>query len=133
MQSITQICLRFPLPVCAACVHSDGITNQKIRDLRTGNREVRRWLPSDPEIRQWCNQYMADLYDTVKAGEIAERPIASPPIAPERKPPSPEEVARVWRLVNEIKERCNRVIGIPTAEEQRIAAARILEAAQRKC
>ncbi len=131
LDAITQVWLRFPLPVCAACVHPDGIAATKIRDPRTGRQDIRRFVPSNPEIRDWLDQYSADLHEIAKAGESAARPVASPSIAPTRQPPTPEEIARVWQLVADMRERCKRDLGIPTAAEQREAAERFLEAATR--
>jgi hypothetical protein len=133
LDSITEIWLHFPLPLCKACADPwTGIVSTKIKDLRTGVLEPRRFVPSNPEIRAWCYDYKADLHDIVKAGESAGRAVASPPLAPPRPEPTPEEVAHVWRRVDEIKERCNRVLGIPTDEERRACAERILEAAREK-
>jgi hypothetical protein len=128
LDAISEIWFHFPLPVGAACAHPwDGIAGTKVRNVRTGTLEPRRSVPSNGEIREWCNEYKADLYDIVKAGEGAGRPLESPPLAPTRQPQTAEEIARVWRLVNEIKERCNRVAGIPTEQERREIAERFLE------
>jgi hypothetical protein len=110
----------------------DGIANEKIRDPRTGRMELRRFVPSNPELREWLNHYTADLHQLAKSGEIAARPIEALPLVPIPEPPTPDEIARVWQQVNEIKQRCNRVLGIPTAEERRECAARILEAARQQ-
>jgi hypothetical protein len=128
LDSIAAVFMRFPRGVIAACVSLDGIANTKIKDLRTGKLETRRFVPSTPEIREWCNDYLADQHEIAKAGEIACRPIASPPLSPARRTPTAEEAAHVSRVVDQIRERCNRVLGIPTAEEQRQLAERILEA-----
>jgi hypothetical protein len=133
LDSISQIWLHFPLPICKACVDPwSGIAGTKAKNQRTGALELRRFVPSNPEIREWCNQYKADLHDIVKAGEIAGRSVESPPLAPARREPTPEEIADVWRCVDEIRERCNRVLGIPTAEDQRQCAERFLEACREK-
>jgi hypothetical protein len=130
LDSIADIWPRFPLPVCEACVGNDGIAYQKLMG-RTGRLEPRRAVPSDPEIYEWCNQYRADLHEIAKAGDIGNRSVESPSLVPARSIPTPEQIAHVWRRVDEIKEGCNRVLGIPTEEERREAAERILEAARR--
>jgi len=127
LDAITAIWLHLPLPICAACAHPwTGIAASKVKDPRTGGFVPRRFVPSNPEIREWCNQYAADLH------EIASQPFESPAMAPVWPAPTAEESAHVWRVVNQIKERCNRVLGIQTAEDQRAEAERILEAA-RQC
>jgi hypothetical protein len=131
LDSITQIWLRFPLPVCAACVHHDGIAAEKVRNPRSGRLEVRRFVPSDPELREWCNEYIGDLTETAHIGEIAARPIVSPPLAPELQPRTPEAIAHVQRIVAEMKTRCG-IDGKPTEQERRIRAERVLETAARK-
>jgi hypothetical protein len=129
LNAITEIFLRFPLPVAAACVHPwTGIACTKIRD-RTGRSEPRRFPPSNGELRDWCEDYLADLYKLARAHDVAERhfrEIEKPVV-----PPSPEEIARVWARVDEIKERCKRVLGVPTLEEQRDVAQSILNSAMR--
>jgi hypothetical protein len=128
LDSIAAVFTRFPHGVVAACVSLDGIANTKIRDTRTGRVETRRFVPSTPEIRDWCNEHLADLHEMAKAGEIVCRPVAAPPSSPERSPPTPEDVARAWAIVNEIKERCRRIEGRLSEEERRVAAGRFLEA-----
>jgi hypothetical protein len=128
LDSIAGVFMRFSLGVVAACVHLDGIARTKIPNLRTGKLEPRRFVPSDGEIFEWCSEHRADLHEIVKAAEVVDRSIQSSSIAPSRPPPCPKDVAHVWRRVDEIKERCNRILGIPTADERRECAERILEA-----
>jgi len=129
LDSITEIWLHFPLPVCAACVHPwTGIAASKVKDLRSGALEPRRYIPSTPELRHWLNEFVADLHEIVRAGEIASRPVESPSMAENWPLPSPESVAHVQAKCRETVESLKRASGIPTAEEQRACAERILEA-----
>jgi hypothetical protein len=131
---IAEIFMHFPLEVINRCADRwDGIACTKIPD-RTGKLQPRRFPPSDGEIRDWCAQYRADLWELAKSGEIINRPSeSSQQSQPEkpRPPPTVEEIARVWARVNEVRESAKRVLGEPTSEERRDCAERILSAARR--
>jgi hypothetical protein len=129
LDSITRVWVRFPLPVCAACVHADGIVAEKVKDPRTSRLSVRRFVPSDPEIREWCNQRQADLHEAAKVGEIAARPITSPSLVPEWQQPTPEERAYVQAKLQEYLDHVRRSSGQLTPEQQRERAERFLETA----
>jgi hypothetical protein len=132
LDSITQLWLRWPLPVCAACVHLDGIAAEKIRDPRTGRTDVHRFVPSDPQIRAWLNQRSADLHEMAKVGEIAGRPITSPPLVPEWTSRTAEDRAQVNASLQRYLDHVRRSSGLPTPEEERAAAERFLQSCKQE-
>jgi len=132
LASIAEIWLRFPVAVCKECVGLDGIAYTKVKDLRTGREEPRRALPANAEIRQWLNDYQADLYDTVKAAEIANRPVRSLRSESEWTPRAADDIGRVQAKAKETIEHLKRACGVPSEEELRQAAERFLEAAARE-
>jgi len=129
LDAVSEIWLRFPLPAGAACIHRwSGIAGTKVMDMRSGRLEPRRFVPSKGEIREWCNEYMADLYEIAKAGEVAGRPGQTPSLEPEWPPPTQEQIDRVRSKAKETIEHLKRASGIPTAEERRQVAECILAA-----
>jgi len=89
LDSITEIWSRFPLPICTACVGPEGIAYTKLTNWRTGKSEPRRVVPGDAEIREWCNEYRADLHEIARANELAKHSIESPALAPAQRSPIP--------------------------------------------
>jgi hypothetical protein len=128
LDSIAEVFAHFPLPVVAACVEPfHGIATQLVYDRRTGKAERRKYLPSNGEIRDWCEDYISELW---KVAHIQERKAVAP--ASVMPPRAPEDVAHVQHRLSETIEALKKASGISTAEEQRAAAERILEVARRQ-
>ena len=134
LDGIAEMLMHFPLDVGTRCADRwNGIASTKIPDLRTGKLQPRRYPPSDGEIRDWCENYVADMWSLAKAAEIAERPReSSAPTENPRPPPTPEDLARVWACVAEVRAGRDRVMGQPTEEERRDRSIAALEKAARE-
>jgi hypothetical protein len=130
---IAEMLTHFPVDIGTRCADRwNGIASTKIPDLRTGKLQPRRFPPSDGEIRDWCEDYVADLWKLAKAGDILDRAQmpSSAQSKPDPKPPTSEEIAHVWAKVAEVREGAKRVLGLPTLEEQRDRANQLLEKAR---
>jgi hypothetical protein len=135
LDAIADLFMHFPFAVGMACADRwSGIACTKIPDMRTGTPQPRRFPPSNGEIRDWCEAHIAELWKLARHDEIVDRPWESSPARSEPPKPTPtaEQVAHIWGRVNEIRDRCKRVLGEPTVEERRDVAERILQAMDRQ-
>ena len=98
LDGITEMLMHFPIEIGKECADRwNGIAGTKIRDHNAKRHlrerlEPRRFPPSDPEIRDWCDERMAELWKLARAGEIAERSRHSPS-DPEGETPTPAKTA----------------------------------------
>jgi hypothetical protein len=98
LDGIADMLMHFPIEVGRECTDRwNGIAGTKIRDPNAKRHlrerlEPRRFPPSDPEIRDWCDERMAELWKLARAGEIAERS-RHPPSDPEGEKPTPPKTA----------------------------------------
>jgi hypothetical protein len=112
MDGIAEMLMHFPIEIGKQCADRwNGIAGTKIRDPREDLKaarprlEPRRFPPSDPEIRDWCEQRVADLWKLSKACEIAERLRQEPQPEDPTPPKTDEDKARVQAAAAEFIER----------------------------
>ena len=94
-----------------------------MKNLRSDRLEMRRFVPSNPDLYDWLDRHRGDLTQAVKAGEIAARPHPPPRAAPDLPPRTAEEVARVRAVADAFKARHR---GGPTEAELRAQSERYL-------
>jgi hypothetical protein len=76
LNAIVEIFRRFPLSIIKDCTDMwSGIACQRVPDFKTGKLGPRRFMPSNSEIREWCEDRVADLTKLAKAAQFADRPI----------------------------------------------------------
>jgi hypothetical protein len=125
LDAVVEIFRHFPLPIIRECTDRwSGIACQRVPDQKTGKVARRRFMPSNGEIKDWCEERVADLTKLVKGVHVeAERKREAENV---RLPRTPEDVDYVRAKCAATIASLRRACGIPTPEEQRKAAADFL-------
>jgi hypothetical protein len=128
LNAIVEIFRHFPLSIVRECTDLwSGIACERILDTKTGALRPRRLMPSNGEIRNWCEERVAVLTKLAKAADYG-RDIESGSVRP---PPSAEERARVETRCKDTVEYLKRAAGVRTPEEEARRAA-LIDAAERR-